>query len=345
MRGARPDAVRLIVGMLGLMAGAVVLAAEPQRSDRDRAGQRRGVRDRLAERRVDRSPAPPVVAGPGDYRYEFRHEGRRREYVVHVPASWRSGVPTPVVLALHGGGGDMDHMHEDERYGLQTASEKAGFLAVFPNGISPLRSGLLASWNAGRCCGRARDERVDDVGFLSEVIRRVVTQASGDRTRVFAIGMSNGALMAYRLACDASFLLRGIMAVAGTDNTTSCTPASPVPVLHVHARNDDHVLFMGGAGPAARDPDVVTQFTSVPETIDAWVRRNRANPVARRVLAVPGATCERHDAHPGGAPVQLCVTETGGHSWPGGTKARAREAPSAAISANDVMWEFFRQLG
>jgi polyhydroxybutyrate depolymerase len=40
--------------------------------------------------------------------------------------------------------------------------------------------------------------------------------------------------------------------------------------------------------------------------------------------------------------VKRCVTETGGHSWPGGQKARG-EAPSQAVSANALMWEFFNR--
>jgi polyhydroxybutyrate depolymerase len=203
---------------------------------------------------------------------------------------------------------------------------------------------MLATWNAGNCCGRARDQNVDDVSFLKTVSSRVVVEAGADASRVFAIGMSNGGLMAYRLACDAPEFLRGIMSVAGTDNTKTCTPSKPLPVLHIHAKNDDHVLYNGGAGVSPFGKRAVTDFVSVPATIDKWVRLNKANMSARTVLSVPGATCTRHDATTGGAPVQLCVTETGAHSWPGGTKDRASEPPSTAIIANDVMWDFFKSL-
>ena len=161
-----------------------------------------------------------------------------------------------------------------------------------------------------------------------------------DADRVYAIGMSNGAMMAYRLACEAGDVFHGIMAVAGTDNTKSCSPARPVPVLHIHARNDDRVLFNGGAGELFRSEAMVTDFVSVPVSINRWVRNNRAQATPRRVLEVEGAWCELHAAGRDGAPVKLCVTEAGGHSWPGGSKVRG-EAPSQAISANDLMWEFF----
>jgi polyhydroxybutyrate depolymerase len=171
----------------------------------------------------------------------------------------------------------------------------------------------------------------------------VKRRAAIDGQRVFAIGMSNGGMMSYRLACEAGDVFRGIMAVAGTDKTAASKPATPEPVLHVHARNDDRVIYEGGAGEAFRNEALVTDFVSVPATVDKWVKLNRANATPRRVLSVAGAYCDLHAAGTDGAPVQLCVTDTGGHSWPGGSKARG-DAPSEAIRANDLMWEFFAGL-
>ena len=111
--------------------------------------------------------------------------------------------------------------------------------------------------------------------------------------------MSNGAMMAYRLACEAPELIRAIAPVAGTDNTKTCTPSRPVPVIQFHARDDDHVLFNGGAGPASfRNMGAVNDFTSVPATIAKWVALDRASPQAKPVLSVAGAKCERHDGPP-----------------------------------------------
>ena len=116
-----------------------------------------------------------------------------------------------------------------------------------------------------------------------------------------------------------------------------------MPVLHIHALDDTHVLYNGGAGPDAfPDPTKVTDFTSVPETINRWTQRNGCNTTPQRVLAVAGAYCDVQAPCSGGARVQLCVTETGGHSWPGGAAVRrTKPGNSQAISANDVMWDFF----
>jgi polyhydroxybutyrate depolymerase len=133
--------------------------------------------------------------------------------------------------------------------------------------------------------------------------------------------------------------------VAGTDATAGCTPVKPVSVLHIHARDDDHVLFDGGAGPNAfRDERKVMNFVSVPETLARWVQRDRCAAPAQRTLERPDAYCETYGGCAGSTMVQLCVTETGGHSWPGAASVRRGKAPaSQALDANDAIWRFFEQ--
>ena len=341
-----------IRAVLPCLAGVITFAAACSL-----AGESGPLRERMRGRLVERAgqkiaaEAPratllkagaPITAS-GRYEIRLRHGGQERMALIHVPRSWLATEASPLVMALHGGGGGAIHQADDGNYGLITKSEQAGFIAVFPNGISPAKSGMLATWNAGNCCARAREENVDDVGFLRAVVADVKRRTRVDTRRVYAIGMSNGAMMSYRLACEAGDVFHGIMAVAGTDNTKSCQPALPVPVLHIHARNDDRVLYDGGAGSVFRDEAKVADFVSVQATVDKWIRLDRASTKPQRVLSVPGAWCDRYEAGAGGAPVQLCVTETGGHSWPGGSKPRG-EAPSTALQANDVMWEFFSSL-
>ena len=134
-----------------------------------------------------------------------------------------------------------------------------------------------------------------------------------DPNRVYATGMSNGGMMSYRLACEMSDVFKVIASVAGTDNTRSCTPRNPVSILHIHARNDTHVLFTGGAGEKAVEKTKITDFTSVADTVSKWVRLNGCATTPLRVLEKPGAYCEVYSKCPGDAQVQLCVTETGAH--------------------------------
>ena len=302
---------------------------------------RQRIKERMAQRQQKaESQAQAPIARAGDHDFTIEHDGHSRTYRVHVPRNYDAARPAPLVFALHGGGGSMEYMARDERYALIPHSEKHGIVMVFPNGYSKLRSGKFATWNAGRCCGGARDQNVDDAGFIRRIVENVTMQLNIDRKRIYATGMSNGGLMAYRLACEMPEVFRAIAPVAGTDNTAQCQPSRGVSVLHIHAKNDTHVLYNGGSGPGTPDKSAVTEFTSVPDTIAKWVRLNACTPTPRRVLDKPGAFCELYTGCRDAAEVQLCVTDSGGHSWPGAEKTRGEPA-SQAISANEVMWEFF----
>ncbi len=312
---------------------------------RERLQQRQQQRAAKTEDGSNNSNKP--ITGPGDYRFSLQSAGRERHYLLHVPRSYDAAHPAPLLMALHGGGGNMEFQASDANYGLITASEKHGFIAVFPNGIGALGGDKLATWNAGNCCGKARDENVDDVGFLRAVVADVQARLVIDKARIYATGMSNGGMMAQRLACEAADIFSAIAPVAGSDNTRGdCKPARPIAVIEFHALDDDHVLFKGGAGADAfPNRKQVTEFTSVPETISRWVQRNQCSATAKPVLDVPGAHCEEHAGCSGGASVRLCTTDTGGHSWPGADRTRQGKAPaSQAISANELMWAFFESL-
>src|SRR5689334_9508826 len=168
------------------LAGAAMLSAVAATIGGTAVAQRLQQIIQRAEQRRAEPPADPnmtPMTAPGDYRFSFVHDGITREYLVHVPRSYR-GAPTPMLMALHGGGGDAGFQADDSKYRLISKSEAAGFIAVFPNGYSRFPSGILATWNAGACCGAAQKNNVDDVGFLREVIQRVEKQARIDPRRV-----------------------------------------------------------------------------------------------------------------------------------------------------------------
>jgi polyhydroxybutyrate depolymerase len=325
---------------------AIVIASFASHSVAEDGPLRQRLRERMLQRQQQK-PAPEAstdterrITRAGDHTFSIQHDGLTRLYRVHVPTKLNLEAPAPMLLALHGGGGNMAYQADDANYGLVAKSEQEGFVVVFPNGYSRFKSGQLATWNAGSCCGAARDDKVDDVGFIRQVVATVSRQLRIDPKRIYATGMSNGAMMSYRLACEMPEVFAAVAAVAGTDNTIDCRPASPVSVLHIHARNDTHVLFDGGAGPGVPNLAAVTNFRSVPATVSRWTTVNGCTAAPRRVLDKSGAYCELHSGCIGDSRVELCVTDQGGHSWPGAKKTRGEPA-SQAISANDLMWDFF----
>jgi len=281
---------------------------------------------------------------PGQHTLTVSHGGERRTVIVQVPRAG-DGAPRPLVLALHGGGGHAAHMAEDDRYRLAAMAEREGMVVAFVNGHSRWPGGRFATWNAGGCCGDARDKGIDDVGVLRAVVADLATRTPLDRGRVFATGMSNGGMMAHRLACDAADLVAAVAPVAGTDATADCRPTHPVAVLHVHARDDRHVQYGGGAGPdSVRDRAKVMDYVSVDETMARWVRRDRCTAAPVTTRETPGVACVTWSGCEGGVTVQRCAVEDGGHSWPGGAPGRlGKGETSRAYDASLEIGRFFRE--
>jgi polyhydroxybutyrate depolymerase len=260
--------------------------------------------------------------------------GQERSYSVHVPPSYDPKKLTPVVLVLHGA--TMNGPLMAWFCGLNQKADEAGFLAVYPNGTGNF-------WNAGKCCGPPVQKGVDDVAFIAAVLDELAGAHSVDTRRVFVVGLSNGAMMAYRLASELSGRVAAIAAVAGTMATEDCRPQRPVPVLHFHGTQDEYVPFRGGVGPRS-----VTgvHHRPVEDTIRAWVRANgcQEEPTIEELPDGLKVTRMNYGGGKDGAEVVLVVIEGGGHTWPGRpprTKALGRAAMN--VSANDLIWDFFQR--
>jgi polyhydroxybutyrate depolymerase len=140
----------------------------------------------------------PVVGQlePGDHTRSIEVGNRTRSYIVHVPPSYTGSKPLPVVLVFHGGGSNAEQMI---RFcGLNEKADEAGFTAVYPSGTGRLPR--MLTLYGGNCCGYAMRENVDVVAFVRALLDDLSKVAKIDQKRVYATGMSNGAIIAYSLA-------------------------------------------------------------------------------------------------------------------------------------------------
>ncbi len=309
---------------------------------------------RTKKRWMEKQQNPPetnattddVITKPGDYTFKISSSGIDRYYMVHIPAKYSVKMPAPLIVAMHGAKGNMSIQASDKAYKLISKSDKEGFIVAFPNGYSKFPSGKMATWNAGKCCALARDNEIDDVKFINEIVEYIKKQFKIDAKKVFAIGMSNGGMMAYRLACDSAKLFKAIASVTGTDITKSCKPSKAVSILHIHAKDDELVLFKGGKGKGASpDKSDITDFPPVNDVIKKWTKLNECSSTPKKIIEKPKAYCELYSNCSEKTEVQLCVTENGGHTWPGGeghSFNKKAAPPSVEISATDVMWDFFK---
>ncbi len=165
-----------------------------------------------------------------------------REYTIVFPNKNPGKQKYPLVLMLHGGLGNS--LNLERALPFNQMAKRNGFIVVYPNGY-PLRIAPRRKvWNAGGCCGRAMRDNVDDVGYLTGLIKSIVKKYPVNRRKIYIMGHSNGAMMAYRFACERPGMLAGIIPVSGPLMTESCK-SGPVKVLHIHGENDSRVPFEG----------------------------------------------------------------------------------------------------
>lgn len=258
--------------------------------------------------------------------------GLAREYLL-LDASRGKG-PAPLVIVLHGGGGNPRTMIP--RWEAQARA--AGLVVVAPKGIG--RNDRSGTWNAGGCCGEAQARGVDDVGFIAAVIDDVAKRTSIDPRRIYVTGFSNGGMLTHRVAAALGNRIAAAAVVSGALFGNEAAPRAPVPMLIMHGEQDPVVGFNGGVSSTrfvARAQSL--PFQSVGYAVDFWRKANGCSQpaaITRRVdVSFEKSTCK------GNADVVLYDLRQGGHSWPGASVTH--DAGSAdPVDATSVIWEFFR---
>lgn len=297
--------------------------------------------------------AEPVPAG--DERVTTTSGGGERWYLRHVPEAHDGRTPVPLVVDIHGYSEGAE-VHAQQS-GLAAYGDREGFITLTPQG-----RGDVPLWNV--------TPDGEDMTFIGDMLDEAEAELCVDTNRVYVAGLSNGGFMTSAVACAYADRVAAVAPVAGIRPIDGCEPARPVPVVTFHGTEDQFVAFEGGSGPAAAalpapdgsgrtlaelqasgDPGGVTGTDpapgdpTVPEIVAAWAERNgcdaepRGEDVARDVT-LEGYTC------PDGADVAFYRIEGGGHTWPGSEFSASIESivgpTTMSISANEVMWAFFR---
>jgi len=290
---------------------------------------------------------------PNTYIRSITHDGLERTYRIHIPPSFNKTIQMPLVLALHGGMGTAEDMEEQLTLsGFNNLSDKEGFIVVYPDGIEK-------HWNDGRknVSYRTHQEKIDDVGFISALIDNITEEFNIDPGRVYVTGMSNGAMMSYRLACEIPEKIAAIAPVTGAipeDIVPQCSPSKPVSVLAISGTDDPLVPWEGGDITSLFLHKPLGKVLSVPDSVNYWVIHNNCPPIpnitwlpdldpgddTRVRREIYGESDER-------TKVILYAIEGGGHTWPDGLQYLSESRIGKTchdINANEIIWEFFREL-
>ena len=240
--------------------------------------------------------------------------GIERTYFLHVPPKMNGSL----LIALHGGGGSGKSIAR--LTGFNELADERGFLVAYPNA-------LRKHWNDGRGINAYYSQRgeVDDVSFISKLIDHLIEKYNLDDGRVYVAGFSNGAMMAYRIACEIPERIAAIACVSGSmPKSLNCPGKSPISVLIIHGLQDPIVPWKGGEL-TTRSGVTLGEVLPIPEVVEYWTLRNGCSEKEERYLpdlSEDGTRVKvtRYLNPETEAEVVLYAIEGGGHTWPGGSQ-------------------------
>lgn len=167
----------------------------------------------------------------------------KRPAAVYLPKDWDGCKAYPLVVLLHGY--SANGVIQNAYLGLSARVDSHGFVLLVPEGTKAPNGNQF--WNATNACCDFFKQGIDDVGYVRGLIEAAKAQLAVDPERVYLFGHSNGGFMSYRMACEASDVVTGIVSLAGavTATASACTPKRPVNVLQIHGTTDKTIKYLG----------------------------------------------------------------------------------------------------
>ena len=281
------------------------------------------------------------VAASGDsVSIDLAYGGLDRFYLLHAPARVDKGTPAPLVLNLHGGGGNPAQQERDS--GMSAVADQAGFIVAYPAGTGKRKARFL-TWNIGMTDTYASEHNIDDIGFLRAVIKDISKSYNVDKKRIYVTGFSQGAMMCYRVACEMSDEIAAVAPVSGVMQVpkSDCKPKRAMPIIHFHGLEDPNVAYYGGIGKNAHDK---VPRPSVDESVGFWIKQNGLDAKPAGEGRNGNAEFKQYKGKDG-AEIILWTLDDGGHTWPGGESSLPAWKVGKVnkdVQASALIWKFFK---
>jgi polyhydroxybutyrate depolymerase len=236
---------------------------------------------------------------------------RPRTYRLFVPPGYDGRQRLPLVLDLHGSGGNAAGQARNS--GLETLSATERFIVATLEGEG-------GRWNVP-----VQPNRPDDVMYVSDVIAQVASKACVDDTRVYATGFSGGGRMTSLLACQLGSRIAAVAPVSGLRFPGPCTGRA-IPVLTFHGLADSQNPYDGHAAGRGAEWE-----ESVPDALASWARHDSCKGDA--ILEDPPGPLStmRYQGCTSGTEVRMIRIDGLGHTW-----------SKVEVDTTAVMWQFFK---
>ena len=193
--------------------------------------------------------------------------GGQRPASVFPPGKYQG--PAPILISLHGY--TSSGAKQEAYLKMRSLLSKRGIIYVTPDGTPD--GGGNRFWNASKACCNFYGSGVDDVKYLMGLLDQVNAKFPVNRKRIYFVGHSNGGFMAFRLACEKSDQIAGIVSFAGSMNVdrATCPAKKPISVLLIHGTADPTILPAGGSING-------NSYTSDQSNLDFWGTKDKCLP-------------------------------------------------------------------
>jgi polyhydroxybutyrate depolymerase len=270
-----------------------------------------------------------------------------RAALVHAPPGRGDHPPVPLLLVFHGGRGGPENIAKLTAF--SELADRERFIVAYP-------AALHGNWNDGRSATRPSREDEDDLRFIEALVRELTNRYHVDRRRIYAAGLSNGAMMCHRLGLEMAGTFSAIATVSGgmpAEIAPKRRISRPLSVIGIYGTDDPLVRWDGGEMTRGAGGRLLGARAST----EIWALQMECKPEpAREALPefVKDGTSVWRESYAGcrdSARVVLYGIERGGHGWPprgiGRTGPIARMLTgkaSANLNATEVIWQFFAKL-
>lgn len=290
----------------------------------------------------------PLPAQPGRFVVTTTAGGLSRTAHIHVPAEYKPQPALPLVLVLHGAGGNGRVVLDHDRWAA--SAERNNFLVAAPDGLPALpgrppnfRNNPLL-WNSGQLSSRSPRAAVDDVVYIRQLLEDLKVRLPYDPRRVYCCGHSNGGAMTFRLAADLSERFAAIGTVAGNLALEDPRLKQPMPTICFFGTKDPLMPLNGGEVQlpwgSRRNPPVF-------ESLSGWANALGCETRPTTISNLEGVEKLQYPSKSAGPNLTVLLIEGHGHQWPG-SKSFLPELligpDTAKIDATDALWEFFSSM-
>lgn len=269
--------------------------------------------------------------------YEF--QGFKRHFLYYTPKDYNPEKKYPLVIVMHGITSKAEEIAKFSKFNRQ--ADRCGYIVCYPQGYK-------RSWAIDIPVGPAPKKGVDDVAYLHSVVDTINQSLNVDWDNIFSCGISNGAFMSMRLACEAPELIRAMALVSGNmfdPPEEYCANPQPTPLLMIAGSEDPllnyHGSRVGGYSTAGFE-----------KTMEFWSEVNKS-PFPCDSLIIDESVKDKtlvvkkyYYGTPSNAEIVLYKVEEGGHTWPGRKKdykALVLGKVSSEIDASVLIADFFLQ--